>query len=293
MAPNLGWIDVPLGQPPGAGARHDRADPVLNDADVGAPRRAPPRGGRSAWTTSCTSRARSASAAASIVGGRPLTGAAGYAGEVGHITVNPDGLAVPLRLGGLLGDRGRRGRVARPRVGRPTPGARASTRSCGGRGRRRRGGRGPRPRRPLAGHRPAGLVNVLNPRLVDPRRAARPRLHPFVAAAIDEGSTRCALPAPRALVRVVPAPLGVDAPLRRRGRARVRAAPGGPGGVVRAPRSSPPPGERRDDPARPPPSRRTSPLAATCMKGCLKGCSLRAGHCTNDRRPSVDRGREE
>ena len=39
-----------------------------------------------------------------IVDGRPLTGVAGYSGEVGHIPVNPDGQALSLRLGRLLGD---------------------------------------------------------------------------------------------------------------------------------------------------------------------------------------------
>ena len=34
-----------------------------------------------------------------IVGGAPLTGSAGYSGEVGHIPVNPDGL--PCRCGSI------------------------------------------------------------------------------------------------------------------------------------------------------------------------------------------------
>ena len=43
-----------------------------------------------------------------IVGGRPLTGVAGYGGEVGHLPVNPRRRRrLPLRLGRLLGDRGR------------------------------------------------------------------------------------------------------------------------------------------------------------------------------------------
>ena len=76
-----------------------------------------------------------------IVDGQPLTGAAGYGGEVGHLPVNPNGVAVPLRLGRLLGDRGRRG--GPPAHGRPTAGRRSR------RGRRdaaRRRGRDRRPR---------------------------------------------------------------------------------------------------------------------------------------------------
>jgi predicted NBD/HSP70 family sugar kinase len=56
------------------------------------------------------------------------------------------------------------------------------------------------------------VVNVLNPRLVI-LGGPHARLHPFVADAIDAGLARYALPASRAAVRVVPARLGVEAPL--------------------------------------------------------------------------------
>ena len=62
-----------------------------------------------------------------IVDGQPLTGAAGYGGEVGHMPVNPNGVAVPLRLGRLLGDRGRRGGAAAH--GRPPDRAAVAARS--------------------------------------------------------------------------------------------------------------------------------------------------------------------
>ena len=64
-------------------------------------------GRRAASMTCCSSGARVGVGGGLIVDGPPLTGAAGYGGEVGHIPVNPDGLAVPLRLDRLLGDRGR------------------------------------------------------------------------------------------------------------------------------------------------------------------------------------------
>ena len=58
----------------------------------------------------------------------------------------------------------------------------------------------------------AALVNVFNPeRVVLGGRLAR--LHPFIAGTVDAGLDRRALAAPRALVEVVPAALGVDAPL--------------------------------------------------------------------------------
>ena len=58
----------------------------------------------------------------------------------------------------------------------------------------------------------AGLVNVLNPRLIV-LGGLFGRIHPWIAATLDEELDRRALPAPRALVRVVPASLGLDAPL--------------------------------------------------------------------------------
>jgi predicted NBD/HSP70 family sugar kinase len=58
----------------------------------------------------------------------------------------------------------------------------------------------------------AGLVNVLNPRLIV-LGGLFGRIHPWIERTLEEELTRRALPAPRALVRVVPASLGVDAPL--------------------------------------------------------------------------------
>ena len=58
----------------------------------------------------------------------------------------------------------------------------------------------------------AGLVNTLNPaRVVLGGRLAV--LHPFVAATVEDELDRRALAAPRSLVEIVPARLGVDAPL--------------------------------------------------------------------------------
>ena len=59
----------------------------------------------------------------------------------------------------------------------------------------------------------AGLVNVLNPRPRRPRWAASAGSIRLSRATLDAELDRRALPAPRALVRVVPARLGVDAPL--------------------------------------------------------------------------------
>ena len=58
----------------------------------------------------------------------------------------------------------------------------------------------------------AALVNILNPRLIvlGGRFA---RIHPYVIDAIEDELARRALPASRALIRIVPATMGFDASL--------------------------------------------------------------------------------
>jgi predicted NBD/HSP70 family sugar kinase len=58
----------------------------------------------------------------------------------------------------------------------------------------------------------AGLVNIFNPRLVV-LGGIFGRILPFVSRTLEDELDRRALAAPRRLVRVVPATLGVDAPL--------------------------------------------------------------------------------
>ena len=55
-------------------------------------------------------------------------------------------------------------------------------------------------------------MNVLNPELVV-LGGRFGRIYPFVADSLEEEFDRHALAAPRALVRIVPSRLGVDAPL--------------------------------------------------------------------------------
>jgi predicted NBD/HSP70 family sugar kinase len=58
----------------------------------------------------------------------------------------------------------------------------------------------------------AGLVNVLNPRVVV-LGGLFARAYPFIEAAIETELDRQALRGPRGLVRIAPAALGIDAPL--------------------------------------------------------------------------------
>ena len=133
-----------------------------------------------------------------IVDGRPLTGAAGLAGEIGHITVNPAG-GLPLRLGRLLGDRGRRARPARPR-------GPAADEAAGRhrRGAARRRGRATRRRSPPSTTSAAGWASASaarerpEPAADHPGRPARPAATRSSRDRIEAELDRYALPASRA-----------------------------------------------------------------------------------------------
>ena len=130
-----------------------------------------------------------------IVGGQPLTGVAGYGGEVGHLPVNP--LAGATCRCGSVGcwetEVGEEALLVR--AGRPPDGGERGGRG-GPRRRRRRRRRGARLRSPTTGQwlgiGLAGLVNTLNPaRVVLGGRLAL--LHPFVAATVEDELDRRAL----------------------------------------------------------------------------------------------------
>ncbi len=212
MAPNLGWRDVPLG------ARLVRAlavtapVSVANEADLGALaelRRGAAKGADHVLFIS----GEVGVGGGLIVGGMPLTGAAGYGGEVGHMTVNPDGSpcrcgsvgcwetevgeGTLLALAGLPRESGRAGIDIVLR--QAAEGSEAAVSALDHVGR-------------WLGLGLASLVNVLDPRLIV-LGGLFGRIHPFVIGPLTRELDRRALPASRALVRIVPAILGVDAPL--------------------------------------------------------------------------------
>jgi predicted NBD/HSP70 family sugar kinase len=92
FAPNLGWVDVPLGELVSGLVPYGLPVLVANDADLGA---------RAEHTRGAARGARSVVYLSGEVGvgggilleGGPLAGAGGYAGEVGHMVVNPRGRA--------------------------------------------------------------------------------------------------------------------------------------------------------------------------------------------------------
>jgi predicted NBD/HSP70 family sugar kinase len=148
-----------------------------------------------------------------IVDGRPLSGLAGYGGEVGHMALNPAG--VVCRCGSVgcweteVGER-----ALLLQAGHNPGGGRAEVDAV---------------LREAAAGVPAALsaldnigrwlgvglsalVNVLNPELIVLGGLCG-RIQPYVATPLQAELDRLALKASRELVRVVPASLGLDAPL--------------------------------------------------------------------------------
>jgi predicted NBD/HSP70 family sugar kinase len=212
MAPNLGWRDVPLGERLAGALDAPTPISVANDADLGAlveHRRGAARGSDHVLFIS----GEYGVGGGLIVDGKPLTGVAGYGGEVGHMPVNPTGSA--CRCGSVGCWETEVGEGALLRLAGHPPG--------GGRGELDAVLREAEAGSPAAlsaldhvgrwlGLGLAGLVNILNPRLVV-LGGIFGRIHPFVSRTLEDELDRRALPAPRRLVRVVPATLGVDAPL--------------------------------------------------------------------------------
>jgi predicted NBD/HSP70 family sugar kinase len=212
MAPNLGWVDVPLGDRLAAVLDTDWPIFVANEADLGA--LAEHRRGAAVETDHVLYISGEVGVGGGIiVGGQPLTGVAGYGGEIGHIPVNPNGLdchcgsigcwetevgerALLRRAGHPVDGGGREVEAVLAEAAAGDPTAVAALEAVGG----------------WLGTGLAGLVNIFNPELVV-LGGLLGRIHPFVAPTVERTIDRLALPASRSLVRLVPARLGVDAPL--------------------------------------------------------------------------------
>ncbi len=215
MAPNLGWRDAPFGARLAsafAGVLPSESIAVANEADLGAlaeHRRGAARDESEVLFIS----GEVGVGGGLIVAGQPLTGAVGYGGEVGHMPVRLDGAACGCGARGCweteLGER-----ALLVRAGLPADGGREAVDQvieAAGLGRRQALAAVEESGRWL-GIGLAGLINVFNPQLVV-LGGLLGRLHPFVASIVEDELTRRALPGSREIVRVVPASLGVDAPL--------------------------------------------------------------------------------
>jgi predicted NBD/HSP70 family sugar kinase len=212
MAPNLGWIDEPFGERLVAALDMDVPVVVANDGDLGA--LAEHRRGAGVGVDDLIYVSGEVGVGGgAITGGRPLDGFAGYAGEIGHIPINPGGSpcrcgsigcwetevgeGALLSLAGLSPDAGRDGvDVVLREAAAGNQVAVAALEHVG---------------RWLAVGL-AGLVNVLNPQLIV-LGSMHGRIYPAIRHTVEAGLRARALPAPRAVVRIVPATLGADAPL--------------------------------------------------------------------------------
>jgi predicted NBD/HSP70 family sugar kinase len=211
-APNLGWRDVPIGERLAAALDLDAPLQVANEADLGAV--AEHRRGVAVGADAVLYVTGEVGVGGNlIIDGEPFVGAAGYAGEIGHVLVNPAGRRCDCgAIGCWETEIGERAMLARA-------------------GRRRDGGREAvneviaaahaGDRRAVAavehvgqwlGLGLAGLVNVFNPTLVV-LGGHFERIHPLVADRVNGVLDERALRASRELVSVVPASLGVDAPV--------------------------------------------------------------------------------
>jgi predicted NBD/HSP70 family sugar kinase len=212
MAPNLGWRDVPLGAALGEALETSLPIAVANEADLGALaewRRGAALGADHVLFLS----GEVGVGGGLIVDGNPLTGAAGYGGEVGHMPVNPEGRRcrcgsvgcweTEVGEGALLRRAGHSPEAGRQEVDAVLAAAQAGAPDA------------------LAavealarwlGFGLAGLVNVFNPQVVV-LGGLFGRIHPLVEATLRAELDRLTLPQSREVVRVAPASLGADAPL--------------------------------------------------------------------------------
>jgi predicted NBD/HSP70 family sugar kinase len=212
MAPNLGWRDVPFGERLTTALGLDVPVTILNEADSGALAEHL-RGAAVDRDNVLFVTGEVGVGGGLIVDGRPLTGVAGYGGEIGHIPVNRAGRRCGCGAVGCWETEVGEGALLM-RAGRPGDGGRdaldavldeAADRSPVALAALEETGR-------WLGIGLAGLVNLLNPELVV-LGGRFGRIHPYVSDSIEEELDRHALPAPRGLVRIVPARLGADASL--------------------------------------------------------------------------------
>ena len=213
LAPNLGWRDEPLGEHLAAALGIDAPIAFANESDLAA--LAEVRRGAARNVDDVVLIWGSVGVGGGlIVGGEPLTGSRGLRRRGRAHPRQPGRPALPLRVDRLLGDRGRRQRD--PAAGRLSAGG-WTGRPRRGPGRRRGrvtdGPRRLRRDRPLARHRPGRSHQHPESRSSSCIGGRFAPSYPFLRTALEAELDRRVLRASRRLVRVIPATLGVDAPL--------------------------------------------------------------------------------
>ncbi len=210
-APALGWRDVPIGQL----IREEFADldaPVFvgNDADLAASAEHLRGSGRGTSDFICIW-GEGGLGAGIVVDGRLLAGSAGYAGEVGHVTIDPDGDLCHCGARGCLESVVGEEALLR-RSGRDPLGGTAALEDLIAAA--ERGDKVALAALVELGHGLgigiAGLVNIFNPNRVS-LGGLYARVYPYVRAPILRELEKRAMPAPRAMVDLVTVRLGGNA----------------------------------------------------------------------------------
>ena len=212
VAPNMGWREVPLGVllAQALGTRHRVM--VANEADLGA--LAEQRRGAGAGVQEMLFISGEVGVGGGlIIDGRPMTGASGYGGEIGHMPLNPAGGACGCGSFGCWElEVGEQALLAL--AGHPIDGGRTEVDRVLDDARRG-------DERALAafdqvgkwlGRGVAGLVNVLNPQLVVLGGLFQ-RVYEYVEPTLRTEVQRLTLGPTAAVVTIVSSSLGVDAPL--------------------------------------------------------------------------------
>ncbi|HEX6146926.1 MAG TPA: ROK family protein [Acidimicrobiia bacterium] len=211
LAPNLGWRNVPLGAI--LAAELGLTDPVLvaNEADLGA--LAEFRRGVGAGVSHLVYVTGEVGIGAGIIhDGKPMLGAAGYAGEAGHTLINPGGLPCSCGATGCWETEAGEAALAR-HAGIPSTIAgsglvetvldRANAGDEIALGAIAEIGR-------WLGLGIGNLINVFNPELVVLGGFYHP-LYPFLEEAVHRGARFGALDAPGDIVEITRSALGSDA----------------------------------------------------------------------------------
>ena len=208
FAPNLAWVDVPLGDRLGERFPHLPVR-VGNDADLGA--LAEHRRGAARGIDDVVFVAGDEGVGCGLIlGGRPMLGAGGYAGELGHMTIRADGRRCRCGARGCWETE-----IGAEAVRRALGRSEALTADALGKILRRAD---PDDLRSLAvvgealGMGLANVVNLLNPTLVI-LGAMFAQLFPAVEGPVREALGRAVLRAPGEQVRLAVPELGADAVL--------------------------------------------------------------------------------
>ena len=213
MAPNLGWRDVPLAERLADALGTSLPIAVANEADLGALaelRRGAAIGAQHVLFLS----GEVGVGGGLIIDGQPLTGARGFAGEVGHMPVNPDGRTCRCGSVGCWETEVGEGALLR-RAGHPPDAGREEveavlSEAAAGVARRARGARR---RRALAGLRAGRPRQRLQPAGRGPRRALRPHASLRGGEGAEPSSIGSRYRRRARRSGCVPAALGDDAPL--------------------------------------------------------------------------------